>query len=295
MDQKKELGKGIRALLGNMESGKTNAPKPSQNTSAMASVQMIPLAAIEGNPYQPRNEFDAEALRELASTIKLHGIIQPITVRKIHNQKYQLIAGERRTRASRMAGLQEIPAFVRSTDDQGMLEMALIENIQRENLNAMEVAISMARLIEECKLTHEQMSERLGKERSTVSNYIRLLKLPPDIHYAVKSRTLSMGHARALAGIEHLVLQIKLFKETILHQWSVRQLEQTIKSYQKAKPVDDQKSKNQASNSIQSYVDKANGIFGRRILIKADKKGKGNLLIPFASLDELDELLDRLD
>ncbi len=292
MDQKKELGKGIRALLSNMESGKHSTPRQG---STLASVQSIPLVYIESNPYQPRNEFDPEALKELATTIKLHGIIQPITVRKIHDQKYQLISGERRTRAAKIAGLSEIPAFIRTTDDQGMLEMALIENIQRENLNAMEVAISMARLIEECSLTHEEMSERLGKERSTVTNYLRLLKLPPDIQQAVKSRRLSMGHARALAGIDNLVLQIKLFKETILHEWSVRQLEQTIKSYNIIKQTSDKKNpKASSSGPIQSYIDKANGIFGRRVEIKVDKKGKGGILVPFHNLDELDELLDRL-
>lgn len=174
-----------------------------------------------------------------------------------------------------------------------MLEMALIENIQRENLNAVEIAISMARLIEECKLTHEEMSSRIGKDRSTVTNHLRLLKLPPDIQQAVKSHRLSMGHARALAGVNHLVLQMKLFKETILHEWSVRQLEQTIKSYNKKidKPESPQ---NKSDYTLSSRTDKANAIFGRRVLIKADKKGKGVLQVPFNHLNDLDELLERL-
>ena len=291
MDQKKELGKGIRALLGTMDQAKTNPIASKVNL--LSSVQFILLSNIESNPFQPRTTFEQNSLEELADTIKAHGIIQPITVRRINDGKYQLISGERRTRASRLAGLTEIPAYIRSTDDQGMLEMALIENIQRENLNAIEVAISMARLIEECKFTHEVMSTRIGKDRSTVTNYLRLLKLPPDIQLAVKTQKISMGHARALAGIDHLVLQIKLFKETILHEWSVRQLEQTIKSYDsKSKKGASPKSNN--DHLLSSRIDKANGVFGRKVILKADKKGKGSLQITFNHFDDLDELLDRL-
>lgn len=290
MDQKKELGKGIRALLGNMDSQKQNPKVP-----ALSSVTFIPLNYIETSPFQPRTEFDPIAMEELAATIKLHGLIQPITVRRLNDHQYQLISGERRTRAARLAGLTEIPVFIRTADDQTMLEMALIENIHRENLNPLEVAISMYRLIEECKLTHEEMSVRVSKDRSTVTNYLRLLKLPPDIQHAIKTKKLSMGHARALAGIDNLVLQLKLFKETLLHEWSVRQLEHTIRSYQV-----DKKSKSphpvshQESNILKTYQDKANALFGRRTSIKSDKKGKGQLLIPFNNLEELDELFDRL-
>ncbi|MBK9679439.1 MAG: ParB/RepB/Spo0J family partition protein [Saprospiraceae bacterium] len=292
MDQKKELGKGIRALLGNMDTNKTS---PSTSVSPLASVQMIAIEQIEKNPYQPRNEFEKNALDELAATIKIHGIIQPITVRKIANNRYQLISGERRTKAAQLIGLKELPAYIRSANDQSMLEMALIENVQRENLNAIEVAISMARLIEECKLTHNDMSSRLGKDRSTVTNYLRLLKLPPDIQQAVKTKKISMGHARALAGIDNLVLQIKLFKEAILHEWSVRQLESTIKSYEGTKTSNRQeKDSKPADHFIKPYTDKANAIFGRKTIIKSDKKGRGSLTVPFTSLDELNELLDRI-
>lgn len=289
MDQKKELGKGIRALLGNIDQNKPAVPK----ANPLASVQFISILSIESNPFQPRSEFESTALAELAESIKTQGIIQPITVRRINEGKYQLISGERRTRASKLAGLTEIPAYIRTADDQGMLEMALIENIQREDLNAIEVAISMARLMEECKLTHDVMSGRLGKDRSTVTNYLRLLKLPPDIQQAVKSKRLSMGHARALAGVDNLLLQMKLFKESVLHEWSVRQLEQTIKSYAlksrkelSAKPVINQ--------SLSSRIDKANGIFGRKVNLKADKKGKGSIQFAFNDFEDLDELLDRL-
>ena len=289
MDQKKELGKGIRALLGNMDN-----QKPAAKAPALSSVSFIPLSYIETSPFQPRTEFDQVALEELAATIKLHGLIQPITVRKLNDRQYQLISGERRTRAARLAGLTEIPVFIRTADDQSMLEMALIENIHRENLNPIEVAISMFRLIEECKLTHEEMSVRVTKDRSTVTNYLRLLKLPPDIQHAVKTKKLSMGHARALAGIDNLVLQLKLFKETLLHEWSVRQLEHTIRSYQEKKSKPSMDVPLNESSLLRSYQDKANALFGRRVTIKSDKKGKGQLLIPFNNLDELNELLDRL-
>ena len=289
MDQKKELGKGIRALLGNIDQNKPVAPK----ANPLASVQFISITNIESNPFQPRSEFESTALAELAESIKTQGIIQPITVRRINEGKYQLISGERRTRASKLAGLTEIPAYIRTADDQGMLEMALIENIQREDLNAIEVAISMARLMEECKLTHEVMSGRLGKDRSTVTNYLRLLKLPPDIQQAVKSQRLSMGHARALAGVDNLLLQMKLFKEALLHEWSVRQLEQTIKSYA-LKSKKEPGSKPVVPHSLSSRIDKANGIFGRKVMLKADKKGKGSIQITFNNFEDLDELLDRL-
>lgn len=291
MDQKKELGKGIRALLGNMDTH-----KPSHIVNTMSAVQTIPIKFIEANPAQPRKEFDKDALEELAATIKSLGIIQPITVRKINENRYQLISGERRIRASQLAGLSEIPAYIRTANDQGMLEMSLIENIQRENLNAVEVAISMARLIEECKLTHEDMSRRIGKDRTTVTNYLRLLKLPPDVQQAVKERKLSMGHARALAGIENLVLQTKLFKETLLHEWSVRQLEKTIQSYQ----PDKKQSKTPVglgttvSTGLKKYNDRANAVFGRRTTLKTNKNGSGQIIVPFDSMDDLDELIQRL-
>jgi ParB family transcriptional regulator, chromosome partitioning protein len=290
MDQKKELGKGIRALLGTMDEQKPRpvvSPKPS-------TVEAIPIEYIEANPAQPRNEFESQSLLELAETIKIHGLIQPVAVRKISDKRYQLISGERRTRAAKLAGLKEIPAYIRTADDQGLLEMALIENIQRENLNAIEVAISMARLIEECKLTHEEMSHRLGKDRTTVTNHLRLLKLPPDIQLAVKTRQISMGHARALAGVENLLVQLKLFKDTILHQWSVRHLESAIQSYSSkitkrqispAKPSDPH---------LKKYTDHSNAVFGRRTSIKADAAGRGHITVPFNGLDDLEALLERL-
>jgi ParB family chromosome partitioning protein len=292
MDQKKELGKGIRALLGNMDSG-----KPVQSfTSVAAAVQTIPIKYIETNPSQPRKEFDQDALDELSATIKSLGIIQPITVRKISDNKFQLISGERRTRAAQLAGLTEIPAYIRTANDQGMLEMALIENIQRENLNAVEVAISMARLIEECKLTHEDMSKRIGKDRTTVTNYLRLLKLPPDIQQAVKERKLSMGHARALAGIDNLVLQIKLYKESLLHEWSVRQLEKTIQSYQqdKNKLKLPHVTSPMVNAGLKKINDSTNALFGRRTTLKVNKNGSGQVVVPFESLEDLDELIQRL-
>ncbi|MEL6866667.1 MAG: ParB/RepB/Spo0J family partition protein, partial [Bacteroidota bacterium] len=199
--KKKELGQGIRALLSNIDHGSSNeGPQEDVVRTLSNTIATIPLNSIEVNPGQPRIEFDEEALQELSESIKVHGLIQPITVRRLNEQTYQLISGERRMRASKIAGLKEVPAYIRLANDQEMLEMALIENIQREDLNAIEVANSYQRLIEECELTHEALSERVGKNRSSVTNYLRLLKLPPDVQSAIKEQKISMGHARALAG-----------------------------------------------------------------------------------------------
>ena len=231
MSKKKELGKGIRALLSNIEN--TNNPKEKTELvkELNSSILEIPLDNIEVNPFQPRSEFDPEELNELAQSIKTHGLIQAITVRNLGGDNYQLISGERRLRASKMAGLKTVPAFVRIADDQALLEMALIENIQRSNLNAIEVAISYQRLMVECDLTHESLSERVGKKRSTISNYVRLLKLPPQIQSSIKNNEISMGHARSLAGIDDVGLQLDIYKEVLKKNLSVRALENLIKSY----------------------------------------------------------------
>ena len=209
INKKQGLGKGIRALLDTIDeemlASKEGVPAVSgQNSSSTA---RIPLDQIEVNPKQPRRDFDETAIKELAESIKLHDIIQPVTVVKIGQNQYQLISGERRLRASKLAGLADIPAYVRTADSQGMLEMALLENLQRENLNAIEIALSYRQLMDECGLTQEQVSDRMKKERSTVTNYIRLLKLPPDIQKAVRDAQLSMGHARAIIGLEHVEQQ----------------------------------------------------------------------------------------
>src|SRR5215212_9410395 len=212
---KDALGKGIRSLLQNIDSDLKNTSgqlKP-QAVEAVTSVVRLPLENIETNPKQPRRDFDEQALQELAQSIKLHDIIQPVTVSKLHGNKYRLISGERRLRAARSAGLKDIPAYIRQANDQELLELALLENLQREDLNAMEVALSYKRMMEELEYTQEQVAERMGKDRSTVANFIRLLKLPPDIQLAVRSNQLSMGHARALVNVDTIDRQLYIFQQ----------------------------------------------------------------------------------
>ena len=231
MNKKKEIGKGLRALLSNIETTNNPTVKTKLVKELNSSILEIVIDKIETNPFQPRSEFDVEELAELSQSIKIHGLIQAITVRSLGGDKYQLISGERRLRASKLAGLKTVPAFIRVADDQAMLEMALIENIQRSNLNAIEIAISYQRLMVECDLTHESLSDRVGKKRSTISNYVRLLKLPPQIQSSIKGAEISMGHARALAGIGDVGLQLDIFKEVLSKKMSVRALEALVKSY----------------------------------------------------------------
>jgi ParB family chromosome partitioning protein len=201
--KRKALGRGLGALLEDSNSGQRGEDRINSDVNVVGSINEIHVNDIETNPYQPRTEFDKEALDELAVSIKIQGIIQPITVRKLGNNKYQLISGERRLQASKLAGLENVPAYVRVADDQQMLEMALIENIQRENLNAIEIALSYQRLITDCNLKQEELGDRVGKKRTTVNNYMRLLKLPPDIQAGIRDKKISRGHARALITIEN--------------------------------------------------------------------------------------------
>ncbi|HET6991943.1 MAG TPA: ParB/RepB/Spo0J family partition protein, partial [Bacteroidia bacterium] len=202
-NKRNALGRGLSALLENASTDITTTTKTSPELGAVVgAVTNLPLAQIEANPFQPRSHFEEQALAELADSIKLHGIIQPVTVRKMGYDRFQLISGERRFRASQLAGLENVPAYVRVANDQAMLEMALVENIQRENLDAIEIAISYKRLIEECSLTQEQLSEKVSKQRSTVTNYLRLLKLPPEVQLGIREKKISMGHARALINVE---------------------------------------------------------------------------------------------
>jgi ParB family chromosome partitioning protein len=219
MAKKNALGRGLGALLQNPD---TDVTSRGGDSALVGSISTIPIAQIEANPFQPRTHFDQEKLDELAASIRQLGIIQPITVRKLGYDKYQLISGERRFRASQLAGLDEVPAFIRIANDQAMLEMALVENIQRHELDAIEVALSYQRLIEECDLTQEALSERVGKQRSTIANYLRLLKLPPEIQKGIANGEVTMGHARALIGIEDPLEQLQLYKQIITEQLSVR-------------------------------------------------------------------------
>lgn len=290
-----ELGKGIRALLNNIdEEIKDNPEEVVRELSS--SVAMIPVAAVEVNPFQPRKDFDDDALSELSDSIKTYGLIQPITVRRLNDRQYQLISGERRTRAARLAGLTEIPAYIRIADDQGMLEMALVENIQREDLNAIEIAITYQRLVDECNITHESMSDRVGKKRSTITNYLRLLKLNPEIQQAIKLNRISMGHARALVGVNDIALQLMLFRQITKEELSVRAVEDLIRKYNEQKG---NKSKLKNSNALpdiyRNIQDELSHKLGTKVNLKLKGSGVGEILIKFASDNELNRLLDVID
>lgn len=294
------LGRGLSALLENAATDiTTTEPKP------VNSISEVPISQVEANPFQPRTDFKEEELNELAESIKVHGVIQPITVRKIGFDRYQLISGERRTRASRIAGLEKIPAFIRLADDQGMLEMALIENIQRENLNAMEVALSYKRLMDECKLNQEELGDRVGKNRSTVNNYMRLLKLPDNIQAALRDDKISMGHARAIINIDNADEQQYLFNEMILKDLSVRQVEALVReASERAKQdqtlIEDEKPKSKKaqkpplSEVVTEFQKLLTDKFGNKVKITNDEKGKGSITIPFKSENDLNKILDML-
>lgn len=293
--KKKELGLGIRALLSNVdETDVENQEKVVRELSHTTA--MIPVQDIEANPFQPRNAFDEEALQELTESIKVHGVIQPITVRRLGPDAYQLISGERRLRASREAGLEKIPAYIRLANDQEMLEMALVENIQRQDLNPVEIGITYQRLKEECGLTDAKLAERVGKSRATVTNQMRLLNLPPNVQDGLRNRLITTGHAKALLGLEKdYGLLNALYRETIEKDLSVRALEHLVDSYKTPRP---KTAKNQPSlpQAYESAQQDLRTFFGtRRLRIKVGKQGKGQIVIPFASNDELNQLLDRIE
>ncbi len=293
--KKPDLGKGIRALLESMESETTEPIAARKQTQEMAGTSDIPLDSIELNPFQPRADFDETALKELSDSIRIHGVIQPITVRSIGTKKYQLISGERRLRASKMAGLKEIPAYVRNANDQEMLEIALIENIQREDLNAMEIAIHYRRLLDECNLTHESLADRLGKDRSSVTNYLRLLKLPPDIQRGLKEKVISMGHARALVTLEDPVAQIAVYKETVDRNLSVREVEALVRSYQPKKASQKAKPTSSVPYEIRKVQDALSSHLGTRVVIKKGGGGKGEIVISFFSDEDLIRLQEIIE
>ena len=293
MAKKKELGKGIRALLSNIES-KNQTPVTAVSSENATGTQLMDINWIEANIDQPRKEFDQEALEELAASIKVHGIIQPLTVRKLSGKKYQLISGERRLRASKIAGLDQVPVYIRKANDQELLEMALIENIQRQDLNALEIAIGYNRLIDECKLSHEDLASRVSKKRSTVSNYLRLLSLPPEIQKALKAQTITMGHARTLAGIEDVAFQIVAFQNILDKNLSVRALEQFVASFKSSGPKRSNAIKTKLPVELQNLVRELKGKFGTSVTISRNQKGKGSISIPFVNDKELNYILDIL-
>lgn len=293
--KKNALGRGLGALI-------EEAAEPmAKQEPAAASINEIEIDLIEVNPFQPRKHFDEEALNELAISIKELGIIQPITVRQLDNGKYQLITGERRFRASQRAGLKQIPAYVRKADDQAMLELALVENIQREDLDSIEVAISYQRLIDECSLTQESLSERVGKKRSTVANYLRLLRLPAEIQLGIRNRKLSMGHARALVNVEAPEIQLDIFNQIVEDDLSVRQVEELVRQLNEPQPEIVQVPKNgkpvkeSLPAEFDSYKSQLRSIFNSKVELKRDNKGTGKIVIPFNTDSELIQIMSLVE
>lgn len=305
MSKKKALGRGLSALLSDSPSddrlevdsipNTTSAGPAHTPTVSPSGMTEIPIEEIEVNPFQPRSHFDQAALEELAESIRVHGIIQPITVRKLAANQYQLISGERRFQASKLADLESIPAYIRAANDQQMLEMALIENIQRENLNAIEIALSYQRLMTECSLKQEELGERVGKNRTTVTNYLRLLKLPPDIQIAVRDNRLSMGHARAIINVENPDQQLYIFKRTLEEDLSVRKVEDLVRSLAQEKSASktNQDQQQPQAKEIAQLQSKLSSHFGTRVVVKTDGK-KGDIRIPFLSVEDLNRILDIL-
>ncbi len=303
MSKKKALGRGLSALLSDSPTDEKLevdnfpvSPSSPETVQAVPTSGMteIPLEEIEVNPFQPRSHFDQEALLELAESIQVHGIIQPITVRRLSEHQYQLISGERRFQASKLAGLSTIPAYLRLANDQQMLEMALIENIQRENLNAIEIALSYQRLMSECSLKQEELGERLGKNRTTVTNYLRLLKLPPDIQIAVRDNKLSMGHARAIINVENADQQLYLYKKAVSEDLSVRKVEELVRDLsQKSPSKTENESTPPASREITQLQGRLSSHFGTRVVVRSDGK-RGDIRIPFLSVEDLNRILDIL-
>ncbi len=290
------LGKGLGALISDVNSIQHKA---NQNTdskqSPFTSITEIEIGLIEPNPYQPRTEFNQEAIEELSASITLLGLIQPITVRPIGDGKFQIISGERRYRATKMAGIKTIPAYVRKTDDQGMLEMAIVENIQRENLDSIEVAMSFQRLIEECSLTQEAMAERVGKKRATVTNYLRLLKLPAEIQFAMRAKKISMGHAKAILGVDNPRTQLKLANMIIEQDLSVRQIEEKVKKMSEDKKPKAEREVYDLPDTHFKVIEIIGKHFNNNVSIKRNNKGVGNLTIHFKSDDEIENFLKMLE
>ncbi|MBN8787052.1 MAG: ParB/RepB/Spo0J family partition protein [Terrimonas sp.] len=296
-NKKDALGKGIRSLLQSIDSDlKTSGGDHLKSgvVEKATTTLRVPVDQIEPNPKQPRRDFDEKALQELAESIKLHDIIQPLTVAKIAGaEKYRLIAGERRWRASKLAGIKDVPVYIRQANDQQLLELALLENLQRENLNSIEIALSYKRMMEELAYTQEQVAERMGKERSTVTNYIRLLKLPPDIQVAVRNNVISMGHARAIINVDNVEQQLYIFNEIKNKGLSVRQTEDLVRNLYKNAPV--KKSvKATLAAPFKKIEDTLASHYGTRVKMQHSKKGNGSITIEYFSVQELNAILEKM-
>ena len=287
-NKKRGLGRGLDAILQSPETDITSSDI-SGNYVAGA-VAELNIDFIEANPFQPRTDFDDAALNELAESIKIQGVIQPVTVRKMGRDKYQLISGERRLRASKMAGLKTIPVFIRVANDEQMLEMALIENTHREGLNAIEIALSYQRLIEECNITQEQLSEKVGKDRSTVTNFLRLLKLPPEVQVALRDGYISMSQARAIINIDDKAKQLVILKEIIDKDLSVRQVEELVRSLN-TKNIKTKKQKDVLPEAFIYKVDSLSKALNTKVKINRNSKGKGSLTIDFKNDEDFERLI----
>lgn len=294
---KEALGKGIRSLLQSIDSDlKTGSGNlKSAVVENATGINRIPVADIETNPKQPRRDFDEQALKELADSIRLHDIIQPVTVSKLPSGKYRLVSGERRWRAAKMADLKDIPAYIRQANDTELLELALLENLQREDLNAMEISLSYKRMMEELSYTQEQVAERMGKDRSTVANFIRLLKLPPDIQLAVRSGELSMGHARALINVDTIDKQLYIYKEIRNKGLSVRQTETLVRNLYKQSGAVKKTSKSSLPTAYQRIEDNLASHFGTRVKLKHSRTGSGQITIDYYSQEELTKILREMN
>lgn len=288
MAKKKQsgLGRGLGALI--------QEAKPTKE--AFSGVNEVELSEVVPNPFQPRVVFNEDALEELSLSIKEIGVVQPITVRvKEDGSGYELISGERRWRASKIAGLKTIPAYVREANTQGMLEMAIVENIQREDLDAMEVAISFQQLLDECKLTQEVLGERVGKKRATVTNYLRLLKLPPEIQLGIREKRVSMGHAKAIMGAEEEATQLMIFEQVLKYDFSVRKTEDIVRELKEGPTVSPQKKTPKTPSEFNALKSHLANFFNAKVDLKVNEKGKGKIIIPFNSNDDLGDIIAILD
>ncbi len=302
-DKRNALGRGLGALLDDSVHVNAAAVKKTaagntgpQEKEGLKAVNEVKISEIEVNPFQPRTEFDEQALQELADSISVQGLIQPVTVRKMGPRSYQLISGERRLRASKLAGLTEIPAYIRTANDQQMLEMALIENIQRENLNAIEMALSFQRMIDECHLKQEELGDRVSKNRSTVTNYLRLLKLPPVVQSSIRDGQISMGHARALVNVEDAAKLLYIHHQVIEKGLSVRKVEDMVRELQKTPAKNSTAAKpGSASFQMQKIQTDLASKFNSQVKVKVGQNGKGSIEIPFLSEDDLGRILEMLD
>ena len=283
------LGRGLDALIS------TEEVKPQGSST----INEIPLSQIEANPNQPRREFDAEALQELANSIRELGIITPITLRQVDTSRFQIIAGERRWRASQMVGLQTIPAYIRTINDENVMEMALVENIQREDLNAIEIALAYQHLMDSTGMTQEKVSERVGKSRTAVANYLRLLKLPAQVQMALQNKSIDMGHARALLALDSPAMQIKLFKEVEKNGYSVRKVEEMVKSLNNGDDTDTAKKKVAAKTPMPEEFNmlknRLSEFFRTKVQLVCSAKGKGKISIPFSNEEELEHIMNVFD